>query len=406
MRKRKRDPFFFLLFLGPGMLAAMADNDAGGILSYTVTGAKFGWAVFVPLTFCLVLVTYTVQEMAMRLGVVAKAGYTRLLRERYGRGWMVFQVAALFAENLITLATEFIGMSSGLELLGLPHMPAVLLSVFLVLSIAVFSGYRAKERFGLVIGLLNLLFLGFACFARPVFSVPQCFMLCGNAPFWWYLAALIGNAVAPWMIFYQNSAYADKGVRAQDIQNGRKDTLTGCVCQVAVAAALILIGASVSGKIPNLEGAGPGAVVSALSGRFGPAAGVLFALGLFDSGLLAAITVSLSSSWSVAEAFGWSRSLNDRVGEAPGFYGVYFFSVLAAAAAVLRPGLPFNRIAVFAQVAAGVLMTPILLFLTFLTADPGVMGEYASAGSRKIRAWTCVGVLAAVTAFTILSAVV
>ena len=400
MRKRKRGPFFFFLILGPGMLAALADNDAGGILSYTVTGAKFGWAVFVPLTFCLVLVTYTVQEMAMRLGVVAGSGYTRLLRERYGRAWMIFQVAALFAENLITLMTEFIGMSSGLELIGLPHTLSVLLSMVLVLSIAMLSGYKAKERFGLIIGLLTLLFLVFACFAHPVIGAGESIALCGEKSFWWYLAALIGNAIAPWMIFYQNSAYADKGVKAKYIRDGRKDTIAGCICQVLVAASLILIGASVSGGIPNLEAAGPSAIVSALSSKFGPAAGILFALGLFNSGLLAAITVSLSSSWSVAQAFGWSSGLNDKIREAPGFYGIYFLSVCIAAAFVLRPGLPLNQLAVFAQVAAGILMTPILFFLTLLTSSPEVMGEYVSTGGRKLRAWICVAILIAVTVFT------
>jgi Mn2+/Fe2+ NRAMP family transporter len=404
MRKRKRGPFFFLLFLGPGMLAAMADNDAGGIISYTVTGAQFGWAVFVPMTFCLVLITYTVQEMAMRLGVVAGSGYTRLLRKRYGFGWMALQVAALFLENLVILVTEFIGMSAGLELIGFSRLPAVLVSVGLVLSIAMLSGYKAKERFGLLIGMFNLLFLGFAFFVHPEIGVGESFSHCTGEPFWWYTAALIGNAVAPWMIFYQNSAYADKGLKAQYIRNGRLDTIVGCICQVAVAAALIWIGASVGGQIPNLESAGPVELVRALTQKSGGPAGFLFALGLFDSGLLAAITVSLSSSWSVADAFGWPGSLNDPVNKAPGFYGVYALSVCAAAAVVLRPGLPLNRIAVWAQVAGGILMAPILLFLTLLTSSPEVMGEYAATRGQKIRAWTCVAVLLGVAAFTICGA--
>lgn len=400
MRKRKRRPLLLFLYLGPGMLAALADNDAGGILSYTVTGAKFGWAVFVPLTFCLVLITYTVQEMAMRMGVVAGSGYTRLLRRRYGRGWMVFQVTALFLENLVTLLTEFIGMSAGLELIGIPRLPAVLISVALVLSIAVLSGYKAKERFGLLIGLLNLLFIFYAFFTRPAVGFAQSFALCEGKSFWWYTAALIGNAVAPWMIFYQNSAYADKGLKAEYIRRGRIDTLTGCICQVAVAASLIWIGASVFGSFADVEAAGPADLAAVLGAKFGAAAGVLFALGLFNAGLLAAITVSLSSSWSVAEAFGWSRSLNDKVSEAPGFYAIYFLSVCLAAAAVLVPGLPLNRAAVFAQVAGGVLMMPILLFLTLLTSAPDVMGEHANTRSQKLRAWLSVAILIAVTVFT------
>lgn len=398
---KTRRPLSFFLLLGPGVLAAMADNDAGGLISYTVTGAKFGWAVFIPLALCLTAVTYTVQEMAMRLGVASEKGYTQLLRERYGTGFMVFQVAALFVENQLTLLTEFVGMSAGLELLGFPVAVAVAVSVCLTLSIAVFSGYESKQRFGLAIGLFNLLFLVFACFARPAASAAQSLSLCTGRPFRWYAAALIGNAVAPWMIFYQNGAYSDNGQRAQQIRSGRRDTLFGCICQAAVAAALIFIGSSVFGSIPDVENAGAPQIVAALNARFGPLAGALFALGLFDSGLLAAVTVSLSSSWSVAESLGWSKSMSDNFRQAPGFYGVYAFSVLLAAGMALVPALRLNGIAVFVQAAGGVLMTPILIFLTMLTSSKKVMGEYANEKREKIRAWFCAGILTAASFFTI-----
>ena len=404
MSGRKRGSFFLFLFLGPGMLAAMADNDAGGILSYALTGAKFGPTVFVPLTLCLMPVTYTVQEMAMRLGVVSQTGYTRLLRERYGNGWMICQVAALIVENLLTLLTEFVGMSAGLGLIGLPHLPAVLLSAALTLSVALFSGYRKKERLGLFIGLYNLVFLFLAFAPKSGVGAAESLRLSSGGDFRWYAAALIGNAVAPWMIFYQNSAYADRGARKRRIRDGRKDVFAGCVCQVAVAAALIMLGSAVFGMIPNLESTGPAELVSALCERAGPAAGILFALGLFNSGFLAAITVSLSSSFSVAEALGWSNSLNDSVRDSPGFYAVYGVSVLAAAAAVLIPGLPMNGVAVLVQVAGGVLMTPVLIFLTLLTSCRQVMGEYANSGAQRFRAWVCVAVLAAVCVFTFLRA--
>ncbi len=401
MRGKKR-PFYFLLFLGPGMLAAMADNDAGGLISYTVTGAKFGWAVFVPLTLLLTAVTYTVQEMAMRLGVASGQGYTRLLREHYGRGWMVFQVTALFVENLLTLMTEFVGMSAGLELLGLPVWAAVALSVGLVLSVAMLSGYRTKERLGLVIGLFNVLFLFFAFFTRPALNVQQSAALCTGRPFRWYMAALVGNAVAPWMIFYQNGAYSEKKEKESQIRSGRADTLAGCICQTTVAAALIFIGSSLYGILPDAENADAPQIVAAITSRFGPAGGVLFALGLFDAGLLAAVTVSLSSSWSVAESLGWTKSLNDSFREAPGFYGIYAFSVLLAAGAALVPAMRLNGISVFVQAAGGVLMTPILIFLTLLTSSRTVMGRYASTRGQKIRSWASAGVLIAASAFTIL----
>ena len=398
--KRRRVGLPFLIF-GPGVLAAMADNDAGGLIAYTVTGAKYGWAVFVPLMFCFAAVTYTVQEMAMRLGASSGLGYTRLLRERCSRGWMGVQVAALFAENELTLLTEFVGMSTGLELLGLSAPAAVGVSAALALSVAFFSGGPSKQRFSLAIGAVGLLFPVLACFARPAASPTECVTLCTGRGGLWYAAALAGNAVAPWMIFYQNGAYTEQSLRLQAIREGRRDTRTGCICQTLTAAALIVIGASLAGTLPDPENAQAPQIVAALSAKFFPAAAALFVAGLFCAGLLAAVTVSLSSAWSIAESLGWSKSMSDSFREAPGFYAVYTFSVLLAAAASLLPELRRNGTAVFVQAAGGVLMTPILVFLTLLTSSRAVMGNEANTPGQKFRAWFCTGILTLASAVTI-----
>lgn len=408
-RTKKTTGLWFLWsLLGPGLLAALADNDAGGVISYAVTGAKFGLGLFIPVTLCLVFVTYTVQEMAMRLGVVSKKGYHSLVRERYGVFWMVYQVLSLLVENFITLLTEFMGMSAGLMMLGLPLWLSVLIGLALVLSIALYRGYERKERAVILIGMLNIVFVIVACITRPSLSgIANAFVHWGvpageGGNVIWYLIALAGNAIAPWMIFYQNSAYLERGSddssrTTRDLRHGRIDTAIGCVCQVLIAVFIIIIGASLFGKVANLEQAGPAELIAALEEQFGFAAALLFGLGLFNSGLLAAITVSLSSSWSVAQAFGWSKSLNDRVRDAPKFYAIYFASVILAAGVVLIPNLPMNHLAVLAQVLGGILMTPILIFLTLLTGSRAVMGEYRNRGFVKIRAWFVVGILAALS---------
>ena len=393
--------------LGPGLLAALADNDAGGVISYAVTGAKFGVSLFLPAVCCTALLTYTVQEMAMRLGVVSGAGFHRLVRDRYGKFWMSYQMLSLLVENILTLTTEFIGMSAGLMVLGIPLWGAVLIGVTLVLSLAMIRNYAAREKLALCIGLLNVVFVLLAIFLRPDWSaVGETFL------FWnrqggssldvlWYLIAMVGNAVAPWMIFYQNGAYVEKGTTAEEIRKGRLDTLIGCVCQVVIAFFILLIGAALWGVIPNLESAGPAELISALGRRFGRWASVLFGLGLFNAGLLASVTVSLSSSWSVAQTFGWSRSRSDSLKESPGFYLIYFGSVLLSAALVLLPGLPLNQMAVLTQVFSGILMTPILFFLLRFTGDKTVMGDLCSTGFQKIRGWFVVGVLSLICVGTI-----
>jgi len=397
--------------LGPGLIAALADNDAGGIISYAVTGTQFGIGLFIPLTLCLVFITYAVQEMAMRLGVVTSKGYTHLVRKKYGKFWMYYHITALLIENLITLITEFIGMSAGLVILGLPLWGSVLVSLLLVLSITVFTGYWAKERLALLIGFLNVAFIIVAFITKPSFQA------IGNSFLTWsipansdnialYIIALIGNAVAPWMIFYQNSAYIDKGVVSKNIRFGRIDTCIGCICQVVIAACIIIIGASLFGNVPDIASAGPIDIIAALNTNVGFWAALLFGLGLFNAGLLASITVSLSSAWSVAEAFGWSKSLNDKIKEAPKFYAIYFINVFIAAAIVLIPNLPLNYIAVIAQVVGGILMAPILIFLTLLTSNKELMGEYKNSLLSNIRAWITVAILIGMAFATILNSLI
>ena len=155
----KRSLFMVLGLLGPGLVAALADNDAGGVISYAVTGAKFGVGLFIPLTLLMVLITYTVQEMAMRLGVVAEEkSYNTLVKQKYGKFWMIYQLLSLVVENFITLMTEFIGMSAGLVILGLPMWAAVLIGLVLVLAIALFRGYATKEKIAVGVGCLNIVF--------------------------------------------------------------------------------------------------------------------------------------------------------------------------------------------------------------------------------------------------------
>lgn len=397
-------------FLGPGVLAALADNDAGGVISYTVTGAKFGIGLFLPLTLCLVFLTYTVQEMSMRLGVVASEGYLPLVRKNYGRFWMAIQLLALAVQNLITLATEFIGMSAGLVLLGLPLWCAVVLSAFLAIMLSLYGNYASKEKIALCIGALNIAFVLTAIWTKPdLGAVAQSFWTWSvpeneRGSLFWYIAALVGNAIAPWMIFYQNGAYLDKGVQSEDIHKGRIDTLVGCIWHVMIAAALILCGAAMFGKIQNVEEADPAILISCLESEFGRIPAVLFGLGLFNAGLLASITVSLSSSWTLAESFGWSKSLDDKIRDAPGFYAIYAGSVLLAAGIVLIPGIPMNHLAVVAQVVGGALMIPILVFLTLLTSQRRILGDFASTAFQKTRNWIAVILLASVSVVTILQA--
>lgn len=395
----RRHALLFWALMGPGLLAMIGDNDAGGVLEYVITGAHFGIGLFIPLVACLALITFTVQELTVRMCAVTQKGFTKLIFEHFGRGWGFYHIFSLFFENLFTLMTEFIGMTAGLVLLGIPLWLSTLLSLLLVISVAIFTGYWTKERLALFVGALNLVFVVVTFITRPSMSdighafaswnVPE--LLQGSLI--WYIVATIGNAVAPWMIFFQGSAIIDKGITAKDLRLARIDTLVGSVCQVFIAICCILIGASLFGQAEILNEDNPSTIIMALHDLFGPWASSLFGFGLFNAGFLAAITISLSSSWTFAEAFNWKHSLNNKIKEAPKFYLVYIGSLVLAALLILIPNLPLNFIAVLTQAIGGMLMVPVLIFIMILTNNKKYMGEYKNSLFTNIWGWMVVGVL-------------
>ncbi len=188
------------------------------------------------------------------------------------------------------------------------------------------------------------------------------------------------------------------------IRLGRIDTLTGCFVETIVAACAIVAGAALFGRIPDLENAGPAVLIGGFLRHAGRWPAILFGLGIFNAGLLASFTVSLSTSWAVAESFGWARSLDDRISEAPGFYAIYIGGVVFAALIVLVPNLPLNFMAVAAQVVSGALMAPVLVFLLLLTNKRELMGRHANTLAGNIRAGTVTTVLIGIVALLLWSA--
>lgn len=399
---------FYLLWalMGPGLIAAMADNDAGGVISYTVTGAKFGIGLFIPLVICLAPLTFTIQEMSMRLGVVTQEGFSRLALRRYGKFWGYYHISTLAFENLLTLITEFIGMTAGLMMLGIPLWLSDIFSLVLIVSFVVFTGYWTKERIALVVGLLNVVFLVVASMTHPSMAAIGHAFASWNVPHElqdgviWFVIATIGNAIAPWMIFFQGSGTVDKGVTAKELRFSRIDTAIGCIVQVIIAAGVILCGAALFGHVQNISDAGPSDIISSLENVAGRWPAILFGLGLFNAGFLASITVSLSSSWSIAELFGWSKSLNDKISQAPKFYAIYIGSLVLAALTILIPNLPLNLISVITQVIGGILMAPLLIFLVIMTSDKKLMGQYRSKFFGRIWGWAMVALLIGLTIAT------
>jgi|SRR5208283_434970 len=367
----------YLLLAGPGLIVMIADNDAGGITTYAATGAKFGYNL---IWFLILLgpVAYFVQEMTVRLGAVTKHGHAEAIFSAFGSFWGWFSLLDLSLVNWLTLVTEFIGMTAGLSIFGIPPVLTVLIVVTVMMAIVISGRYWTWEKITMVFCLVNLIYIPAAIFVHP--SVPDVIHngLIPNFPggfngeLFFFLMANIGTTIAPWMIFFQQSAVVDKQMKEKDIAWGKFDTAIGAVFTVLVAVFIIIVtGTLLHGM--DVESAAQAAQIMMVTH---PWVGTMLAIGLFDAGFLGALCIALTSSWAFGEVFGWAHSLNYKVKEAIWFYLFYFFALVTAGSVVLIPGAPLVLITLFVQVVAVTLLPAALVFLIILLNNEEVMGKY------------------------------
>jgi NRAMP (natural resistance-associated macrophage protein)-like metal ion transporter len=384
----------YLILSGPGLVVMIADNDAGGITTYAATGAKYGFHLIWFLVF-LIPIAYFVQEMTLRLGAVTKRGHAEAIFDSFGAFWGWFSLLDLILVDWLTLVTEFIGMTAALGLFGVPPWITVL-GVCLFMSIMVLHGrYWTWEKIALVFCLLNLIYIPAAFMVKP--SVGQILKdgLIPNLPggfngqLFFFLMANIGTTIAPWMLFFQQSAVVDKGMTEKDIPWGRFDTWVGAIITVLVAVFIVIVtGATLNGI--EIDDAAQAAHMIMQSNKY---VGVFLAVGLFNAGLLGAICISLASSWAFGEIFGWAHSLNNNIREAPWFYANYFLTLFSAGAVVLIPGAPLVLITLFVQVVAVTLLPASLVFLLLLLNDEKTMGKYKNTLLQNMVGGTIVSVI-------------
>jgi Mn2+/Fe2+ NRAMP family transporter len=382
--------------IGPGIIVMVADNDAGGLTTYMVTGAQFKFS-FIWIALLLWPVAYVCQEMTVRLGIITKRGHAEAIFEAFGPWWGWFSLTDLTLTDLLTIVTEFIGMTVALSLLGIPPVITVVAVIAFIMLILLNGRYWTWEKIVLVLCAANLVYVPLALAVHPDLGVLWRTGIVPGVPYGlgspvlFLIMANIGTTVAPWMIFFQQSSVVDKGLKERHIPYERIDTAIGAVFTVVVAIVLIVVAAVFfSASDPNLPDAGTAARLLLVSH---PYLGALLAIGLFDAGLLGAIAVSLASSWAVGEVFGWSHSLNDRIGQAR-WFNVFRLGVMGAAGViVLLPGAPLGTITLFVQVIAVTLLPAALVFLIVLLNQKELMGKYANTFWQNLTAGSIVVVI-------------
>ncbi len=379
LRKMVKAVQLYLVIAGPGLVVMIADNDAGGITTYAATGAKYGYNL---IWFLLILipVAYYVQEMTVRLGAVTKRGHAEAIFDGFGAFWGWFSLIDLMLLDWMTLVTEFVGMTSALNIFGIPAWITVTGVVMLMGMIVVNGRYWTWEKIAMLFCALNLIYIPGAFMVHPQVSeiikdglVPN-FPGGFNGELFFFLMANIGTTIAPWMLFFQQSSVVDKGLQEKDIPWGKFDTFLGATLTIVVAIFIVIVTGTVL-KGVEIDSASQAAEQLLHTNHW---VGTFMAIGLFDAGLLGAICISLASSWAFGEIFGWAHSLNQKIKEARWFYASYFFTLITAGLVVLIPGAPLVLITLFVQVVAVTLLPAALVFLILLLNDKKHMGEYAN----------------------------
>lgn len=402
---RPRIPIFaYLAVMGPGIITAAANNDAGGITTYSLAGAQFGYQMLWILLLLTVLLGIT-QEMGARMGAVTGKGLADLIREEYGLRAAVFALVTLIVANVGVTAAEFAGVASGGELFGMSRYVAVPVGALGVWFIVSSGSFRRVERIFLAFVLFFVSYVVSGVLARPQWNdvfhhlvVPS---WNPDPQFLLLSIALTGTTVAPWGQFFVQSYIRDKGVRPKDYPLARVDVLTGAVFTntiaffiiVATAATLFVKGLSIETAADAARALGPVA---------GDNARILFGIGLTAASILAACILPLSTAYVVCEAFGWESGVGKRWSSAPVFNAIFTAMIAIGAAVVLIPGINLVSLMVLAQTANGILLPVILIYTVRLASNRGLMGERANGPIYQVFTWACTIVLIGLATYLVL----
>ncbi len=382
--RRFRRLWILLAVIGPGLITSNADNDAGGIATYSQAGAQFGYK----LLWVLVLVTVSlivVNEMSARLGVITGKGLADLIRERFGVRSTTLAMLLLLVANGTTTVAEFAGVAAGMELLGLPRLVSVPVAAVFIWLLVVRGSYPVVERVLLSIGIVYVTYVLSGFLIHPNWSevlrasvVPQ---VVPTRDYWLLAIAVTGTTITPWMQFYLQAAIAEKGIPNDRLAYSRLDVILGSLVTDFIAFFIIVAtAAALFGHIrPDLLGnLGAADYARALAPVAGPFATLLFAVGLVGASILAGCVVPLSTAYAVTEAFGWERGVDRGIADAPAFFLIFTGLIVIGALAVVLPGLPLVRVILLSQDVNGLILPAILIYMLVLINDRRLMGRFTN----------------------------
>jgi len=393
-----------LAVIGPGIITSNVDNDAGGIATYSIAGAHFGYSLIwslIPITLALIII----QEMCARMGVVTGKGLSDLIREHFGVRITFYLLVALIFTNFGNTIAEFAGIAASLEIFGISKYISVPLGALFVWILVVKGTYKSVEKVFLVACLFYLTYIVSGFLAKPDWSAVKDSILTPELEFsagsFGMLIGLIGTTIAPWMQFYLQSAVVEKNIRLKNYKYSRADVISGSFMVNFVALFIIVACAATLSKAGiRIETAKDAALALApLAGKY---CSFLFAFGLLNASLFAASILPLSTAYVVCEGMGWEQGVNKKFSEAPQFYSLYSLLIFLGAGVVLWPNLPLIPIMFISQVVNGIVLPVILIFILILINNKKIMGAYTNGRGFNILAWLTVMILIALSIMLLL----
>ena len=368
-----------LAVLGPGFITANVDNDPGGILTYSQAGAEYGYALLwtlVPTTIALIVV----QEMAARMGAITGKGLSDLIREEFGLRMTFFTMLVLGLADFGNIAAEFAGLASGMGILGVSKYIAVPIGAALVWIVIVRGTYKPVEKVLLVFSFVYFTYIISAFLGHPNWPlaihdtlVPQ---FRNDQGYIVMIVGLIGTTITPWMQFYLQASVVEKGISKRTYNLCRLDVIIGCIVTDVVAFFIVVACAATihKGSIQDISDVAEAArALAPFAGRF---AALLFSVGIINASLMSAAILPLATSYNICEGLGFESGIDRRFKEAPAFYGLYTALIVCGSGLVLIPRLPLFKLILFSQVANGILLPFVLIFMLILVNRRRLMGEY------------------------------
>lgn len=375
---QKSKALLILAAMGPGVVTAMAGNDAGGIATYSTVGAKFGFmSLWVIPVMCILLVV--IQTTATRMGAVAGKGFSALIRERFGIRLTALAMLALLIGNVATTFSEFAGIASGMEIFGVPRWISVPIAAAAVWGLIVGGSYKRVQNVFLAISCVFVTYIVAAIIAQPNWNlalihtvVPE---VSSDISFLSLTVAMVGTTIAPWMMFFTQSNVVEKGVTLKDLFFQKIDAVTGAIVACIVAWFIIVTTGAV--LFPEgIEITKAADAARALAPFAGEYAGALFAVGLVAASLLAACVLPLTTAFVICEAFGWEAGVSFKWKEAPFFKSIFTFVIAISAIIILIPSIDLMGIMLTAQFVNGVILPILLVFMALICTDKHMMGEH------------------------------